>query len=409
MSLNHSPSIVTNGLVFGYDQSSIRSYAGPAIRNLANGISFSSTGTATGYSSTGLVETVNIPELGPTTVYTNTIQNNYLSFTPNSGNCCPSLHSWGNFPVTPSTLYTYGIVYRCDSGYTHPNYMYRYEFTANGGSYVTESGVHSDANRVALGGGWFYAWGTFTTQSTTNWIGGAHTFYYRYFNLSDRLSVAKVLVAAGNWSGLHPKYWPDQATTRSNTQAILDATNTNTITATSLTYASDGTFSFNGSSNFITTNSPSMPTDNFTIELIVYPTSFSNSPIVICPQNAGIDQFIQFNTTGTFIFKMAAGGDVGERSYTSADACPVNNFSHIVCVKSGTNVALYRNGILTTSTTTDTTATAGWGSTTWSIGQRGNSTFFFSGIIPVVRAYSKGLTAAEVQQNFNALRGRYGL
>jgi hypothetical protein len=37
--------------------------------------------------------------------------------------------------------------------------------------------------------------------------------------------------------------------TRSNTQAIRDLTNNNTITATSLSYANDGTFSFNGSSD----------------------------------------------------------------------------------------------------------------------------------------------------------------
>jgi hypothetical protein len=197
--------------------------------------------------------------------------------------------------------------------------------------------------------------------------------------------------------------------TRSNTQAVVDLINNNTITATSLTYNSNNTFSFNGSSNYLTVSSPTMPADNFTIELVVYPTSFSNSPIVICPQNAGIDQFIQFNTNGTFIFKMAAGSDTGERAYTSATACSLNTYNHIVCVKSGSNVALYLNGVLTFSTSSDTTASAGWGNTTWIIGQRGNSTFYFTGLIPIVKAYSNGLTSLEVLQNFSALRGRYSL
>ena len=92
MSLSHSPSISTNGLVFCYDQANIKSYKGPAVQNLANNISIANTFVNTGYSSTGTTEIVNIPEVGQTTSYRNTIQNNYTVYTPNSNHCCPSLH-----------------------------------------------------------------------------------------------------------------------------------------------------------------------------------------------------------------------------------------------------------------------------------------------------------------------------
>jgi hypothetical protein len=55
MSLNHSPSIITNGLIFGYDQPNIKSYRGPVMQNLANQISILGTGTGTGYSSTAIL------------------------------------------------------------------------------------------------------------------------------------------------------------------------------------------------------------------------------------------------------------------------------------------------------------------------------------------------------------------
>jgi hypothetical protein len=200
------------------------------------------------------------------------------------------------------------------------------------------------------------------------------------------------------------------AGTRSNTQALRDLTSRNVITANSLTYNANNTFSFNGSSNHITVATlPAMSTSNYTIEAIVYPTSFAASPIIICPQNAGIDQFIQFNTNGTFIFKMAAGSDTGERSYTSVDACVINRYSHIVCVKNGSNIALYKDGSLTASSSSDTLASAGWGSTTWVIGQRGNSTFFFPGEIPIVKGYDRSLSASEIFSNFTASRLRYGI
>lgn len=402
MGLNHSPAVITDGLVFSYDQSSIRSYTGPAIRNLANGIGFSSTGTATGYSSTGVVETVDIPELGPTTVFTNVIQNNFTSFTPNSANCCPSLHSWGGFPVTPSTLYTYGIVYRCDSGYTHPNYMYRYEFTANGGTYLTEGGVHSDVNRVALGGGWFYAWGTFTTQPTTNWIGGAHTFYYRYFNLTDRLSVAKVLVAAGNFSGVHPKYWPDQATTKTNSQAIVNLSGNNILTANSLTYNSNGTFSFNGTSDFISTDYVGT-TGQFTHEVFLRPTNVTKDQMYIGFNNiaahyvriVGSQAFLSINTSA------------GQQTMSHPQILLNNTIYHIVSMYDGTRMKIYVNGVLQDGPVLNQLLT-GWGISR--IGRWLDSDQrSFVGEIFNMKAYNRALTDLEVQRNFAAIQGRYGI
>jgi hypothetical protein len=37
------------------------------------------------------------------------------------------------------------------------------------------------------------------------------------------------------------------------------------------------------------------------------------------------------------------------------------------------------------------------------------STQFFDGKLSVAKIYNRALTAAEIKQNFNALRGRYGI
>jgi len=44
-----------------------------------------------------------------------------------------------------------------------------------------------------------------------------------------------------------------------------------------------------------------------------------------------------------------------------------------------------------------------------SIGSGYNSSRYFRGVIPSVHVYNKALSEAEVSQNFNALRGRYGV
>jgi hypothetical protein len=435
MSLTHSPQIVTNGLVFYYDMGNPqKSWMGKPTTNFAYTQNARTDTAYSAYSATAL-GTWNAKHPDAIRVYNDlgseisAYSNTGVTDWTNTYHAIWTLDPILNRPVVTmrdvdgnwkaksfglgQTMTSMGLGY--GSTYTISWLQWTDDIakSANAGLYgqnTSASNNFHDGLSNSFGTSYNtlpYTWqrvhATFTVSGVWNLSAGLTCYMYGHYIKRGTVKIADVQIETGVPSGFSKQQ------TRSNIQAILDLTNNNTVTANSLTYASNDTFSFNGSSNSLTVNSPIMPTDNFTIELIVNPTSFLNSPIVICPQNAGIDQFIQFNTNGTFIFKMAAGADIGERSYTSSNACLLNSFNHIACVKSSTNIALYLNGVLTASSSSDTTATAGWGSTTWVIGQRGNGTFYFSGSVPVVKAYSRGLLATEVQQNFNALRGRYGL
>jgi len=89
-------------------------------------------------------------------------------------------------------------------------------------------------------------------------------------------------------------------------------------------------------------------------------------------------------------------------------------WNNLIAVRSGTTLTLYKNGVLKSSGTitsgSDGTPTANNirigtahasapGNYTW------RSDITFSNL----RMYKKALTAAEVKQNFNALRGRFGI
>ncbi|MGA1281511.1 MAG: LamG-like jellyroll fold domain-containing protein, partial [Candidatus Nanopelagicaceae bacterium] len=85
----------------------------------------------------------------------------------------------------------------------------------------------------------------------------------------------------------------------------------------------------------------------------------------------------------------------------------------VVVTRIGTNLNFYLDGFQLGSPTTDSSP---WGSSSNNarlgyiqsqiLGYKGA----FPGYIPIVRIYKgKGLTAEEVQQNFNANRGRYGV
>ena len=83
----------------------------------------------------------------------------------------------------------------------------------------------------------------------------------------------------------------------------------------------------------------------------------------------------------------------------------VNAWQHIVAVYDGTSISLYRNSVLGQSLASTGSITNA--SKTLTIGVRGGQ--YFDGKISNAKFYNKALSASEIQQNFNALRGRFGI
>jgi hypothetical protein len=373
----------------------------------------------TGNSFIGGTEEVYIPTLGITTAKTVNIQNNYPSV---STNCCPApvQHADG-FAVSPSTVFTYFILYKIESGYTHPNYMYRYEYTSSGGSYVTEQGVHSDSNRTYLGDGWYYAWGTFTTNASTNWIGFCGSFYYRYSTSYDKFWVAKSAIIEGNWSGMHPRYWPSPGETRSNTQSIVDITNRSINTSNNLLYNSDGTFSFIGGDATSTITVPLSTAFNKltgTIGMWVNPSSYSGSNGLFVNRDNNtanaIDWFWigSWDSANVFYFRLGNGSDCCSNDLTLsswASFCPTNTWTYVTCSWSSAGTSrIYTNGILRASRSISAIPATN-PSTTGRIGLGHESPASWNGKIAVTQIYNRQLTDVEILSNFNSMRGRFNI
>ena len=95
-------------------------------------------------------------------------------------------------------------------------------------------------------------------------------------------------------------------------------------------------------------------------------------------------------------------GDGGWNGYySSRDSWSANTWYNVAVTQSGTTYRMYVNGIQTDTGTAVVPQFSGIDQNTFGTKWNGN--------IPNALVYNKALTASEIQQNFNALRGRYGI
>lgn len=417
MSQDVGVKINTDGLIFSYDVNNEKSYIGPPIQNIATTITPQGSYSYPGIAYTAGTEIVNIPTLGTMSVP-------YMEgYNSNSANyCCLNqfyfVNGNGYVAGTGATTYTYSIVYRCTSGYTSANYMYRYEHDS-AGNYLGEAGVHDDAKRIHLGDGWYWAWNTFTSNTAMSRI-YLRNFYYQY-NVLDRLSIAKVLVTPGDYTELPPRLWPAVGTTRTESQTVIDQTRRSTVTTSNLTYTSNSAFNFVGSSDSSTINIPLSTSFNKlagTIGMWVNPTSYSGSNgLFVNRDNNTPNAFDWFwmgswNSGSIFYFRLGDGTTCCSNDLTISSwstLCPVNTWSYVTCSwLSGGESRIYVNGVLRASRTISSIPATN-PSTTGKIGLGHNAPGCWNGKIGITQIYNRQLSDAEILANYNAMKGRYGL
>lgn len=189
--------------------------------------------------------------------------------------------------------------------------------------------------------------------------------------------------------------------TRSSTQAILDITGRNTITISSLTYDSNGEFSFNGSGNYMDVSGSGFTTMSaYTIMHWSRRDVESRMPVSSRSDTA----FYQY---GDNSWKYLHGGTNGEYYYPKSVSIPLGTWGFYCIVYDGSYVKIYRNGVFEGQQAT--TGTADWSQGMkigyWAAG----GGYAYSGKIGSVKFFDRALSAAEITDNFNAGRSRFGL
>ena len=204
--------------------------------------------------------------------------------------------------------------------------------------------------------------------------------------------------------------------------------NGNNGTITDATFNSDGYFAFDGSGDYVESGAASDWTflhngaSDFTIELWIYLPA-STVSYSICSTSGG-------STNIAMNFKQVSSGSIhyldcemygsGGRGSTadfgiSTNALTEDNWNHATFTfdSSSKTVTYYINGVSSGSSSQSSFSYSSSNPyTTLLIGKSVYSTItgYYNGRISTVKIYKeKALTASEVKQNFNALRGRYGI
>ena len=194
--------------------------------------------------------------------------------------------------------------------------------------------------------------------------------------------------------------------TRSATEALKDFTKNATLDLSNVSFDSNAQMEFDGTNDQFLLSDPGVGT-SFSIEMLIKVNDYSNSPIFISPSSVGIDHYFRVSNNGTIGANFVEIADSTSDNYNSTTVLSTGEYYHVAISKTPSNGTLYVNGVAEDSHTA-TLPAAAW-SGDWRIGARWNTTFFLDGELPLLKVYNKALSAEEVQQNFNTIKGRFGI
>jgi hypothetical protein len=169
-----------------------------------------------------------------------------------------------------------------------------------------------------------------------------------------------------------------------------------------------GSIVFDGSNDYVIGATTLNVNNSVTMEAWIYPTS--------APSGGGGGGFIVSNIgyylelKSTRVVRSYFYGLSSPGYHDGTVAVSLNTWSHVVAVRNSSDSTIkhYINGTLD-NTISSVTGTINNGAQNYQVGGYQGGSYSFVGRIGVCKVYNISLSSTEITQNFNALRGRFGI
>ena len=398
MATNYNPRIVTSGLVLALDGANTKSFKGEPTVNLVPNPDFAS-GTTSWGTYTITPTTVTVTDVPRTYGVARSVLQCVTSSTLNGGGNYGGTTQSG-FSLTAGLSYTVSYYARSLSG----TLSIRFSNQTGSGD---ESNLSHDSTVTS-------AWTKFTKTVTLDVaksqtlvynkngsIAGA-TFQIADMQIEQKAYATQFAVGTRGATVATNGGWADLSG-NSNHGTLV---NSPTESATG-----GGSIVFDGVNEYITTPSNTLFYTTNSITFSVWANCSNTTPAsnIMCFQKSSWEGYQIYVQGGNML--MIYSGQTGSNDFSYGTAISANTWYMFTMVIDRTAGFYYPyiNGVLKTPKAITHPAIS-TGSTVLSLGSRSSAVDqFFAGSIANFQVYNKALTAAEVLQNFNSLRGRYGV
>jgi hypothetical protein len=209
----------------------------------------------------------------------------------------------------------------------------------------------------------------------------------------------------------NPKSYPGSGTTWRDLSGL--GNNVTLVNGVGYNSGNGGSMVFDGSNDYAMSSSFTPLTSNYTIEIIFLLNSSISSDYALLAltgsDNHGFLGEISNSTKKIRFLHRYPYGQSGGDSFYSTSQIDLNKIYSVSWVRDS-NQKIYINSIFD-SQIASTVSSFDNNLTQMTIGQltQINAARITNGNIYSMKIYNRALTVAEIQQNFNALRGRYGI
>ena len=177
------------------------------------------------------------------------------------------------------------------------------------------------------------------------------------------------------------------------------------------TYSSSngGAFIFDGSASGATTDIAPTLTNVVTFETAVN-TSVGLQTNSWIWGREGCYRLTYASTSVQFVLCTVNNAWYTTGTVVGANITTLSNWNYITATYDGTRLKIYQNGVLSATSTADISGNVLTNANGFALMKSGAANVAYgAGSMAFMKVYNRLLSNSEIQQNFNALRGRYGL